>query len=222
MPRRHIVAAECKRAPKHSDPERSEGHAQKGIKSMTKKEIFYQKALSLIHQKGFKAMTMRDLAAAMSCDIKNLYHYTKSKNGILEDLLFNISAAFHRGIDQILDASINPIQQIEELIRLNVDLSFGQPLEVGLLVDEWRNLEEPHLSRFIGERNDYESKVKSILLSGIQEDYFRSFHIEITTQSILGSLRWQHNYYARLEKKLNPLDTKEELKRLILPGLVKG
>lgn len=187
---------------------------------MTKKEVFQNKALNLIHQKGFKAMTMRELATEMSCDIKNLYNYTTSKTALLEDLLKSISEEFHHGLSEILKANLTATQQIEELIRLHVTLSYEKPLKVGLLLNEFRNLKEPYASEFQERRKEYEKRVGSILEKGVKQNEFRALNIAITTQSILGSLRWQYDYYFRKDKKLNPLDTTKELKEFILPGLL--
>ena len=168
-------------------------------------------------------MTIRELAEALSCDPANIYNYVKSKSELLENLLFEISADFHAGIDRILSADLPPAQQVEELIRLHVDLSVQKPLRVGLLVNEWRNLPEKKLSVFIKERNQYEQKVSQIFQEGVEKGDFRSLDIEITTLSVLGSLRWQHDYYLKHRKKAaNPLKVMQELRQLILPGLLAG
>ena len=101
---------------------------------MTKKELFQAAALKLIYEKGFKAMTMRELATEMSCDIKNLYNYTSSKDALLVELLEDISENFHLGMSHIVDANLTPTQQLKELIRLHVMLSYEKPKRVGLLL----------------------------------------------------------------------------------------
>lgn len=186
---------------------------------MTKKEHFQNSALRLIHEKGFKAMTMRDLASEMSCDIKNLYNYTSSKDEILVELLNSISSDFHQGIQDISQSNLTASQQLKELIRLHVMLSFRQPLKVGLLINEYRNLKEPHHSAFLEKRNEYEARVTSILKFGIKQKEFRDFPVAIATQTILGSLRWQYDYYQK-KKDLNPITIVEELTQMILPGLL--
>lgn len=187
---------------------------------MTKHENFRKKALTLIHEKGFKAMTMRDLAAEMSCDIKNLYNYTPSKIGLLESLLKEISQEFHDGLNKILKAKLTAVQQIEELIRLHVTLSYEKPLNVGLLANEFRNLKAPYLTEFLEHRKEYENKVSSILTNGMTGKEFREVDVNIATQGILGALRWQYDFFYRKDSQLNPFDTVEELKKLIIPGLL--
>lgn len=188
---------------------------------MTKKEKFYKTALELIHEKGFKEMTIRDLGVALSCDSANIYNYTKSKLGILETLLFETSTYFHEGINYILSSDLSPIEQIGEIIRLHVDLSYQEPLKASLLINEWRNIKEPKLTEIINERDKYELMVGEVVQRGVETGVFRKLNIQIATKSILGSLRWQHDYYLNTNKDANPLNVIQELKLLIIPGLLK-
>ena len=187
---------------------------------MTKKELFQAAALKLIYEKGFKAMTMRELATEMSCDIKNLYNYTSSKDALLVELLEDISENFHLGMSHIVDANLTPTQQLKELIRLHVMLSYEKPKRVGLLINEYRNLKEPHYSSFLTRRDEYEDQVSTIIKRGIEQSEFRSLNVQIATQSILGGLRWQYDLYHQNDEQLNPYDVMKELIQLILPGII--
>lgn len=187
---------------------------------MNKKERFYHTALQLIHEKGFKAMTMRDLASNLSCDIKNLYNYTSSKPALLEYLISNISNEFHIGIDEVVSSKLDAKQQITELIRLHIELSYTKPLAVGLLINEWRNLSGKQLEEFVYKRKLYESKIAQALEKGIRDKTFRPMNVEVALAHFLGSLRSQYTYYFQQTAKPNLLDAVEELTQLILPGFL--
>ncbi len=187
---------------------------------MDKQERFKQTALQLIHEKGFKAMTMRDLANELSCDIKNLYNYTSSKPALLEELLFEMAGHFHAGADAILNSQLSPIRQLEEVIRLHIDLSFTKSNQVALLVNEWRNLEPKKLVAFKKNREDYENKIRTILNKGIAEGVFKRVDVETALQYFLGSLRWLFNYSSKEKSVPNSLTIFENLKTFIMPGLL--
>jgi len=68
------------------------------MKETERRKRFFLIALQLINKKGYKAMTMRELATALDCDVSNIYNYIKSKHALLEQLLFEISNKFHHGI----------------------------------------------------------------------------------------------------------------------------
>ncbi len=42
------------------------------MKKLTKKELFFEKTLKLISEKGFKATTMRDIAHELNFEVANV------------------------------------------------------------------------------------------------------------------------------------------------------
>ena len=74
-----------------------------------RKTQFFEESLKLIHERGFKGTTMRDIAGRMDCDVANLYNFIKSKKDILEQSLFAINDEFHKGIDRIIDSGYSPL-----------------------------------------------------------------------------------------------------------------
>ena len=188
---------------------------------MTKREEFIAKSLKLIHQKGFKATTIRDIAECMNCDVANVYNYIDSKQGLLESHLFAINNEFHENVDQIIKSSYSPVDKIKKLIGLYVQITVARPLEASLLVNEWRNLKEPKLSEFIKERESFERKVKKIILEGIKEGAFRQMDPELATYSMLSSVRWLFNRYAGKQIKVNKIELEKEIMEFVLNGLSK-
>ena len=53
-----------------------------------KRQRFLDEALKLIHEKGFKGMTMRNIAEKLNCDVANVYNYIENKQALLEERLF--------------------------------------------------------------------------------------------------------------------------------------
>ena len=53
------------------------------MKKSKKRERFLQAVLQLIHEKGFKATTMRDIAEKLNFDVANIYNYIDSKQSLL-------------------------------------------------------------------------------------------------------------------------------------------
>jgi TetR/AcrR family transcriptional regulator, cholesterol catabolism regulator len=168
-----------------------------------KRRVFYNIALTLIKKKGFKAMTMRDLATEMQCDVANIYNYTKSKDALLEDLLFEISEKFHAGILAIETSGFSAIEKLKAIIALHIRLTTEYPNQVLLLVNEWRNLKEDSLKKFIDFRVSYEKSLATTLEQGVQSQELYIENIEFTTNCVLSSLRWlygwDHSNYNHIE-----------------------
>jgi AcrR family transcriptional regulator len=188
----------------------------------TKKDKLLQVALRLFHQKGYKATTLREIAKELNYEVANIYNYIHSKHSILEYFLFKISADFHSSIDNVLHSNYSPIDKLKAIINLHVSLSHQKPHQIGLLVNEWRNLKEPELERFKKERSEYESKVKSIVEVGIKQKVFRKMDAEIATLVVLSSVRWIYDWYASYNIDFNPIEHERQIFEIISQGLIQN
>ncbi len=192
------------------------------MKKSTKKERFLTVVLKLIHKKGFKATTMRDIAHDLNFEVANVYNYIDSKQSLLEEYLFDIQDEFHSAIDPILDSSHTAKEKLSLIISSYIRITAQRPYEQALLVNEWRNLKEPKLQEFVERRKAYENKLQGVVTAGVEQGEFRSLNVEIATQTILASLRWLYQRYLETEVKLNPVEIDRQLTTLIFEGISKN
>ena len=187
--------------------------------SSSRHEAIHKEALKLILDKGFRGATMRDLAAQVGCDVSNLYNYFPSKQDLLCHHLFDMSRRFHTGLAEIESSGLEPISQVQELVRFYVRLSFDMPLQCALLVNEWRHLEEVDRSRFVSERHTYELKVQKMVGKGIRDGSFSKLDAVAVTHMILSSLRWLFQY-VHAHPKANRIKLEHNITEFILNGIV--
>ena len=187
-----------------------------------RKKQFLDESLKMIHEKGYKATTMRDLADRMGFEVSNIYNFIDSKEALLETYLFQISEDFHTGIDHILDSSYTATEKLRALVSLNIRLTSTKPYQVGLLVNEWRNLKKPKLKKFIDRRSEYEEKVRRIIREGIESGECRPFDLDIITHAVLSSVRWIYYWYTDHTEEANPVELEKQLTEFILGGVLGG
>lgn len=192
------------------------------MKKITKKERFLEASLELIHEKGFKATTMRDIAQKLNFEVANVYNYIDSKQSLLETYLFSIQDEFQKAMLAITTSTLTPTEQLKMVIASYIQITERRPLEQALLANEWRNLKEPRLGEFIIRRNDYEYKLKKILQDGVEQGAFRNMDVEITTHVILSSLRWLYLKYLNSEDKANTVEIEKQLVDFIQNGITRG
>lgn len=185
----------------------------------TKKEDFLQESLKLIHEKGFKATTMRDIAERMDFDVSNSYNYIKSKQEILEGFLFGTSSEFHFSMDNILASNYTLEEKLKQIIAAHIKIASQKPYEVALMVNEWRNLKEPKYTEYVELRNLYEKKFRDLLQAGIDTKVFKPMDIEIATSVILASLRWFYDKYATNDETLNPIELERQIVDFVFNGV---
>lgn len=191
------------------------------MKQTTKKEKFFKESLKLIHEKGFKAVTMRDIAQRLDFEPANIYNYIDSKQALLELYLFDISYEFHDSLNNILRSSYSPEDKLKLIISTHILLTARKPYKMALLVNEWRNLKEPKLTEFIEGKKVYENKIRDVIAKGIEEGQFRPMDIEIATYSFLSSLRWIYDKYTDGESKINPFELEKQISDFVFTGMSK-
>ena len=191
------------------------------MKETERRKRFFTTALSLIHEKGFKAMTMRDLAKKLDCDVSNIYNYIKSKHALLEQLLFEISNKFHDGMTTIELSTNSPLDKLKAVISLHVQLTIENPYQVVLLVNEWRHLKPEKQQEFINFRDTYEQKLKAIISHGIEQGELQSANLEFTTNCILSSIRWLYSWYTPDDSSIDSSTLEQLMTDFVLNGIAK-
>ena len=186
----------------------------------TKRDRFFSKTLVLIYKKGFKATTMRDIAQNLNFEVANVYNYIDSKQSFLEQSLFGIQQEFLNAMDAIEDSELHAPEKLEHLIRSYVQITSKRPYEQALLVNEWRNLNEPKLQEFVKHRENYEQKLEGILIEGMRTGQFKEMDSQMATQIILATLRWSYKQFLDQQRTTNPLAMQKQLIDFIQNGIV--
>ncbi len=192
------------------------------MKTTTKRDRFFAASLQLIHEKGFKATTMRDIAHKLNFEVANVYNYIDSKQSLLETYIFDLQDEFHDAIDAILDSTYSPKEKLRLTIASYIQITAKRPYEQALLVNEWRNLKEPRLQEFIERRKAYVNKVKTIIDSGVAKKEFRQLDVDISTQTILASLRWVYLRFIEDKTSVNSVELEKQLCEFILTAIIKN
>lgn len=190
----------------------------------TKKEKFFEESLKLIHEKGYKATTMRDIAEKLNFKVANVYNYIDSKQALLETYLFDISNEFLESIELIMDSSYSAEEKLRLIISIHIQMISKKPYELSLLVNEWRNLEEPKRGELIYLKKKYNKKVRDIIINGMEQGRFRTMDPDIATLTFLSSLRWLYDKFTDTSDehaKANRIEIEKQLTDFIFLGLGK-
>ncbi|WBU89503.1 TetR/AcrR family transcriptional regulator [Cellulophaga omnivescoria] len=189
------------------------------MKKLTKKELFFEKTLKLISEKGFKATTMRDIAHELNFEVANVYNYIDSKESLLEDYLFSTLEEFVVYLDNIMNSSYSPVEKLKFVISKHAQYAINKPYEVALFVYEWRNLKGDKLQEFKEKRSNYMYTVRQIIEEGISEGQLREMDGEFATFMFFSSMRWLFSMITNDDIKVNPIEIEKQLTDFIFKGI---
>ncbi|MEM7185119.1 MAG: TetR/AcrR family transcriptional regulator [Bacteroidota bacterium] len=189
------------------------------MKTATRKEEIIQVASQLFKEKGYSAVSMRDIAQAMGMKAASLYNHIESKQEILSVLVLELARKFTWGMDEVLQTQLSPLQKIEKIIQLHIDITVNYSEALAALNNDWMHLEGQDLEDFTEMREDYEANFRSIIKEGISLGQLRPHHPEVILFSILSTLRTLYLWYQK-RGKLDVNVLKKDMAEVLLRGIV--
>jgi len=185
---------------------------------MSRKTEIQTAAARLFGEKGFAASSVRDIAHAVGLGAASLYNHIGSKDELLTTICFRCADQFLEGMRAIEAQPGTALRKIEALIALQVRIALEDRSSVTVFNDEWRHLQEPHLSRFKELRRNYERRYLRIIRDGVEAGDLRDIDPYVMYQWILSSLRWLHVQDLR-KTKLTETGLIQQITPLIINGI---
>jgi TetR/AcrR family transcriptional regulator, cholesterol catabolism regulator len=189
------------------------------IQSARKAEILSVSA-KLFRERGFNAVTMRDIAQALDIKAASLYNHIKSKQEILSEVVMVIASEFTAGMDEIVAEKVPAIDKLKKLIILHIDITLRDPNEMASVNNDWMHLEEKERREFIKMREYYEDKFREIVKDGINSGEIHDLNVDVVIFSMLSTLRTLYLWYGR-KKIIRTEILKQDLTQTLLHGIIK-
>lgn len=150
-------------------------------------------ALKLFAQKGYAAVSMRQIAGEVGLQAGALYNYTSDK----QSLLF---ALMKGHMDDLLAAregqpAAGPMEALERFVRFHIGFHIERPEEVFIAYMELRSLEPENFRVIEALRRRYEDELESILRQGAEVGVFQMADAKITTLAVIAMLTGVNTWY---------------------------
>lgn len=189
------------------------------MKTITRKEEIIKIAARLFYEKGYKTVSMRDIATAMDIKAASLYNHIKSKQEILSEIILKVAEEFTIGMENVVGENSSAIKKIEKVIELHIDITVNHSEALAALNNDWIHLEKADLLAFVKMKEDYEENFRKIIKHGIDTGEIKPFHPEVILFSILSTLRTLYLWYQKRGKvDINIL--KKDMVSVLIKGIV--
>jgi len=189
------------------------------MKQKTRKDEIIMKAAELFKEKGYSAITMRDLAQSLGIKAASLYNHINSKQEILSHIILSIAEEFTEGMNTIFQSNEKSIAKLQSIIALHVEVTSNNSNGMASLNNDWMHLEEKQ-DYYQKLRHDYEDNFRSIINQGVASKELKSVDSEVILFSILSTLR---SLYLWIPKKedINKDILASNLSEVLLNGINK-
>lgn len=189
------------------------------MKITDRKQEIINVAAQLFKEKGYSAVTMRDIAQAMNIKAASLYNHIKSKQEILVLIIIDIAEEFTAVMNEIVLSEITNVQKIEKVIQLHIEITIRNPEALACLNNDWMHLTDNELVYFIKMREDYEENFRKIIKSSISSGEIKNSNPEVIIFSLLSTLRTLYLWYGK-KKGFTESSLKNNLAEVLLHGII--
>ncbi|MBT8375401.1 MAG: TetR/AcrR family transcriptional regulator [Winogradskyella sp.] len=187
------------------------------MKTENRKTEIVRVAAHLFKEKGYSAVTMRDLAKTMGIKAASLYNHIESKQSILQDIIVSIAEEFTQGMSSILAESSNSIDKLNKIISLHVTIASKNADGMAALNTDWMHLEDK-LNYYLDLRNSYEENFRKIIQAGIDNNEIKNENVEVILFSLLSTLRSLYLWIPKKEN-LNEAQLASSLSHILIKGI---
>lgn len=189
------------------------------MKAISRKEEIIQVASRLFYEKGYKTVSMRDIATAMEIKAASLYNHIHGKQEILSEIILKVAEEFTVGMEKVVDENSSAIKKVEKVIELHIDITVNHSEALAALNNDWMHLEDEDLKAFVKMREDYEENFRSIIKQGIDAGEIKPYHPEVILFSILSTLRTLYLWNQK-RGKLDVNILKKDMVSVLIKGIV--
>ena len=152
-------------------------------------EKIFKATLKISNQKGFSAMTMRDLSQESGISLGALYAYFKSKDDLLGMLQNQRRAFIRRVLENEIEKQEETVQKLRAMIRSHLFLSEIMQSWFYFSFMEAKNLNLDERKKAIDSDLWTEKLLEKLLVKGREEKVFDNRDADLTAEAIKALLQ---------------------------------
>jgi AcrR family transcriptional regulator len=153
-------------------------------------------AAALFSRRGYHAVGIRDLAESVGLSTSTLYHYYKTKQDILFEIIHRFLGEFTaRLVPPLRDTDVPPAQRLERAVTEHIALTVTRREELLVGNPVLNALDEEQRSRIAALRREYRDAVRDVIAEGVAAGHFQVADPMLTAMAMLDMLDGVRSWY---------------------------
>lgn len=187
--------------------------------NQNRKEQIIKTAARLYRDKGYNAVSMRDLAENLGIKASSIYNHIPSKEEILAEVIMDLVREFTSHITMVINLNCSILEKIKMIIEMHVHMTVEKGDSLACMNKEWRNLGVEKQEIYVRLRGQYEDRFLELIKQGINKGEIENRNPEVIVFSILSTLRTLYHWYSS-RKHLSEEELVTTLQANLLIGIL--
>jgi AcrR family transcriptional regulator len=142
-------------------------------------------ALTLFTTKGYGATTMADIGEAVGMRGPSLYKHVQSKQDLLVQIMVKTMEDLLAAHRDAISATADPVERLRRATEAHVRYHARHRFEAFVGNREIRSLVEPHRSRIVELRAEYENCFRRLIQAGVDAGVFKVASVRLASYAVL-------------------------------------
>jgi len=176
-------------------------------------------AASLFKEKGYRATTLEDIAAAVGMLKGSLYYYIRSKEELLYLVVRDPIRQAYNKLEQIVNSDAPVTAKITQAIANHVAIFHQHYPHIAVYLHDFHNVMQKLKDNSIEAPKEYQQLLAQLLQQGVDSGELRSdLDMTVAGYAILGMCNWMYRWY-KPEGNLSAEAIADVFTKLVLEGL---
>jgi TetR/AcrR family transcriptional regulator, cholesterol catabolism regulator len=159
------------------------------------REEIVTSATHLFAERGYRAVTIDDIAANLGYTKSVVYYYFKSKNEILWQLFQRTFDTFSRSAEAIRKENLRHDEALAKMLRMHA-INVMKNRETTAIWNRDESELEPQQKKLVRRmKRDYDALFESVFEAGVKEGMFRKMPPHVAVGGMLGMSNWAYVWY---------------------------
>jgi AcrR family transcriptional regulator len=159
------------------------------------REEILASATNLFAERGYRAVTIDDVAANLGYTKSVVYYYFKSKNEILWQIISQIFDGFLQKILTIKEQNYPPEEALAKMVRQHALSVMENPQWTSIFNKEEPELDPTQRRQVRRMKRDYDALFESVYDAGVAKRIFRNIPSHVVVGGALGMCNWLYVWY---------------------------
>jgi AcrR family transcriptional regulator len=176
-------------------------------------------AASLFKEKGYRATTLEDIAAAVGMLKGSLYYYIRSKEELLYLVVRDPIRQAYNKLEEIVNSDAPVTAKITQAIANHVAIFHQHYPHIAVYLHDFHNVMQKLKDNSIEAPKEYQQLLAQLLQQGVDSGELRSdLDMTVAGYAILGMCNWMYRWY-KPEGNLSAEAIADVFTKLVLEGL---
>ena len=183
-----------------------------------RQERILEAAAGLIHQKGYQATTIQDVADEVEFSKAAFYYFVKNKEDLLYQILLRTLTGALDRVRQIVAGPGDPGEKLLEVVDAFVRMVAERPDTFAVYFKERAHLAPAHRETVTGLERQIVAELRGLFDEGVAAGELRDLPPAAAVFGLLGMCFWTYEWYDR-DGALTPAQLAGALRSLAAQGV---